>query len=101
MASHFAGTDENQQQTDEEVVLAALDNTPDDKLIGFALRFALTDHVSVSRENELDLLSEAEASFAPPPPKSSKPKKTSKPKETPTLVKAPQKKSAVKKQKVA
>jgi ParB family chromosome partitioning protein len=101
VASHFAGNDENQQQTDEEVVLAALDNTADDKLIGFALRFALTDHVSFPRENEPDLLSEAEAAFAPPPPKSSKPKHTNKSKETPTLVKASPKKSTVKKQKVA
>ena len=32
VASHFAGNDENAQQTDEEIVLAALDNTTDDKL---------------------------------------------------------------------
>jgi len=102
VASHFAGNDENAQETDEEIVLAALDNTADDKLIGFALRFALADHVSIPREDEPDLLSEAEAAFAPPPPKSSKPKNTSKSKETPsTLVKAAPKKSAVKKQKVA
>jgi ParB family chromosome partitioning protein len=101
VASHFAGNDENAQQTNEEIVLAALDNTADDKLIGFALRLALTDHVSIPRENEPDPLSEAEAAFAPPQPKSSKPKKTSKSEETPTLVRAPQKKSAAKKQKVA
>jgi ParB family transcriptional regulator, chromosome partitioning protein len=101
VASHFAGNDENAQQTDEEIVLAALDNTANDKLTGFALRLALTDHVSIPRENEPDPLSEAEAAFAPPQPKSSKPKKISKSEETPTLVKAPQKKSAAKKQKVA
>lgn len=38
VASHFAGNDENAQQTDEEIVLAALDNTADEKLTGFALR---------------------------------------------------------------
>jgi ParB family chromosome partitioning protein len=101
VASRFAGNDENQQQTDEEVVLAALDNTADDKLIGFALRFTLTDHVSIPRENEPDPLSEAEAAFAPPQPKASKPKNMSNPKQTPELVKAAQKKSATKKQRVA
>jgi len=40
VASHFAGNDENAQQTDEEIVLAALDNTADDKLTSFALRLA-------------------------------------------------------------
>jgi ParB family chromosome partitioning protein len=101
MASHFGGNAENQQQIDEEIVLAALDNTAEDKLTGFALRLVLSDHVRIPCENEPDLLSEAEAAFAPPQPKSSKPKDTSKSKKTPTLVKAPQKKSTVKKQKVA
>ena len=88
-------------KTDEEIVLAALDNTADDKLTSFALRLALTDYVGIPPEGEPDPLSEAEAAFAPPPPKSSKSKNTSNPKQTPTLVKAPQKKSAAKKQKVA
>ncbi|NYF87954.1 chromosome partitioning protein ParB [Tunturiibacter empetritectus] len=101
VASHFAGNDENAQQTDEEIVLAALDNTADEKLTGFALRLALTDHVGIPMENEPDPLSEAEAAFAPPQLKASKPKKTSKSEETPMTVKAPPKKSAVKKQKVA
>jgi ParB family transcriptional regulator, chromosome partitioning protein len=101
VASHFAGNDENAQQTDEEIVLAALDNTADDKLTRFGLRLALTDHVGIPRENEPDPLSEAEAAFAPPQLKSSKQKNTSKSKETPTLAKAPPKKSATKKQKAA
>ena len=102
VASHFAGNDENAQQTDEEIVLAALDNTADDKLTSFALRLALTDYVGIPPEGEPDPLSEAEAAFAPPPPKSSKPKNTNKPEETPsTLVKATPKKSVAKKQKAA
>jgi ParB family chromosome partitioning protein len=102
VASHFAGNDENQQQTDEEIVLTALDSTADDKLTGFALRLALTDYVGIPPEGEPDPLSEAEAAFAPPPPKSSKPKNTNKPEETPsTLVKATPKKSVAKKQKAA
>ena len=101
VASHFAGNDENQQQTDEEIVLTALDSTADDKLTGFALRLALTDYVGIPPEGEPDPLSEAEAAFAPQPPKSSKPKTTSKSKEMPAPVKAAPKKSAIKKQKAA
>ena len=101
VASHFAGNDENAQQTDEEIVLAALDNTADDKLTGFALRLVLTDHVPIPIENDPDPLSEAEAAFAPPQPKSPKPKNTSKSKETPALAKALPKKSVAKKQKAA
>ncbi|MCU1323068.1 MAG: Chromosome partitioning protein ParB family [Acidobacteriaceae bacterium] len=100
VASHFAGNDENAQQTDEEIVLAAIDDTADDKLTSFALRVALTDYVSIPRENGPDPLSEAEAVFAPPQPKSSK-KNASKAKETPTFIKTPQKKSPAKKQKAA
>ena len=101
VASHFSGNDENAQQTDEEIVLAALDSTADDKLTSFALRLALTDYVGIPPEGEPDPLSEAEAAFAPPPPKSSKSKNVSKSKETPKLVKASLKKSAPKKQKAA
>ena len=99
VASHFAGNDENTQQSDEEIVLAALKSTADDKLTSFALRLALTDYLSIPRENESDPLSEAEAVFAPPQPKSSKPKSSDKTK--PTLVKAPQKKNAAKKKAAA
>jgi ParB family transcriptional regulator, chromosome partitioning protein len=101
VVSHFAGNDENTEQSDEEIVLAALDNTAEDKLTGFALRLALTDHVRIPYENDPDLLSEAEAAFAPPQPKPSKPNRVSEPKKTPTAVKAPPKKSATKKQKAA
>jgi len=71
------------------------------QVTAFALRLSLTDYVGIPPENEPDPLSEAEAAFAPPQPKSSKPKNTSKSKETPTPVKAPPKKSAAKKQKAA
>ncbi|WP_158793790.1 ParB/RepB/Spo0J family partition protein [Granulicella sp. L60] len=101
VASHFAGNDENAQQSDEEIVLAALDNTADDKLISFGLRLTLTGHVSIPRENEPDPLSEAEAVFAPPQPKPSKSKSASKSKETPSPVKTLQKRSPAKRQKAA
>ena len=100
VASHFAGNDENTQQTDEEIVLAALDSTADDKLTGLALRLVLTDHLGIPHQDQPDLLAEAEAVFAPPQPKPSQPKSASKSKKAPTQVKAP-KKAATRKQKAA
>ena len=98
VASHFAGDDENHEQTEQEIVLAALGNTADEKLTSFALRLALTDHLGLPRDTDPDLLSEAEALFAPP---QAKPKKASKPKAAPTLVKPAEKKTRAKKQKAA
>lgn len=100
VASHFAGNEENLQQTDEEIVLAALRNTADDKLTGFALRMTLTDQVGIPHEDQPDLLAEAEAVFAPLQPKASQPKRTSKSNKAPTEAKAP-KKTATKKPKAA
>ena len=58
----------------------------DDKLTGFALRLALTGHVAIPREGEVDFLAEAETAFAPPQPKNAVSKK---PKvKTPTPIKA-------------
>jgi ParB family transcriptional regulator, chromosome partitioning protein len=50
------------------------------------------------RDTDPDLLSEAEALFAPP---KAKPKKVSKQKASPSLVKSAEKKTATKKQKAA
>ena len=98
VASHFAGDDENHEQTEQEIVLSALGNTADEKLTSFALRLALTDHLGLPRDTDPDLLSEAEALFAPP---QAKPNKANKAKAAPTLVKPAVKKVTVKKQKAA
>ena len=98
VASHFAGDDENHEQTEQEIVLDALGNTADEKPTSFALRLALTDHLGLPRDTDPDLLSEAEALFAPP---QAKLKKASKPKAAPTLVEPAEKKTTVKKQKAA
>jgi len=50
VASHFAGDDENLEQTEQEIVLAAIANIADDKLTSFALRLALTDHLGMLRD---------------------------------------------------
>jgi ParB family chromosome partitioning protein len=76
-----------------ETTLSTIDGLPDDKLTGFALRLVLTAHTTIPRESELDLLTEAEAAFAPPHPK----KTVSKKAKTPTPIKAAQKTAAKKK----
>jgi ParB family chromosome partitioning protein len=59
VVTHFANGDENEQRTDEDVVLAALDSTADEKLTGFALRLVLPDHLAIPCEGQPDLLTEA------------------------------------------
>jgi ParB family chromosome partitioning protein len=63
VAEYFATDTENSQQTAEEILLSALNGLPDEKLTGFALRLALTEHTNVPREGEFDFLTEAEAVF--------------------------------------
>jgi hypothetical protein len=46
--SQFASGEENEQQSDDEVVLAALTNITDEKLVSFALRVVLADHVDIA-----------------------------------------------------
>jgi ParB family chromosome partitioning protein len=92
VAEHFAGDDENHQQTAEEILASALTETPDEKLTSFALRITLTGYVAIPSEGELDFLTEAAAAFVPP-----QPPKEKKAKETPTLIKAATKKTATKK----
>ncbi len=92
VAAYFANGDENTPQSDEEIVLAALDATADEKLTGLALRIVLPDHIGIPHENQPDFLTEAEQVFAPKKPKAAKPKPTASKK-----AKAPAAKSAAKK----
>ena len=98
VAAHFANGDENTQQSDEEIVLAALDGTVDEKLTGLALRPVLSDHTGIPYEDQPDLLSEAEQSFASKKPKIVKPKaRASKQAKAPAGKQAAKKKAALKK----
>ena len=97
VANHFANGDENSQQSDDEIVLAALDGTADDKLTGLALRLVLSDHVGVTHQSQPDLLSEAEQVFAPKKPKVVKAKADGSKKPKPTAAKVPVKKEATRK----
>jgi ParB family chromosome partitioning protein len=96
VAEHFAGDNENNQQTAEEILALALSETPDEKLTSFALRLALTGYVSIPRESEFDFLVEAEAAFIPPKPQVEK-----KPKKAPTPIKTAAKKNVPKKKAAA
>jgi ParB family chromosome partitioning protein len=97
VATHFANGDENAQQSDDEIVLAALDGTADEKLTGFALRLVLSDHIGIPQDNQPDLLTETEQVFAPKEPKAVKAKGDGSSKPKPTAVKASAKKETTKK----
>jgi ParB family chromosome partitioning protein len=56
VAAYFVKDHENHDKTDDETLLGVLDGFAKDKLTGFALRLVLTDHISIPRENEPDLL---------------------------------------------
>jgi ParB family chromosome partitioning protein len=90
-AAYFSN-DENEQRSDDEVVLSALSGAADEKLTSFALRLVLADHIGIPQQNQPDLLAEAERVFASKRPKSVKPKDTKKAK--PSAVKAVPKKTA-------
>jgi ParB family chromosome partitioning protein len=100
VADHFAEQNNDHQQTPEEILAAALSQTPDERLTSFALRLALTGYVTIPHEDQLDYLAEAEAAFVAPPPAKKKPKPN-----RPTLIKASPKatpkKVATSKKKVA
>ncbi len=97
VATHFASGDENAQQSDDEIVLAALDGTADEKLTSFALRLVLSDHIGIPQESQPDLLTEAEQVFAPKKPKAVKAKAEGSNKPKPAAAKASAKKETTKK----
>jgi ParB family chromosome partitioning protein len=92
VAEHFAGDNENNQQTAEDILLSTIDGLTDDKLTSFALRLALTGYIGIPREGEFDFLTEAEAVFASP-----QPNKEKKPRKAPTSIKPAAKTGAIKK----
>ena len=94
VAAHFASGDENTERSDEEIVLAALDATADEKLPGLALRIVLSDHIGVLHDNQPDFLTEAEQVFAPKKPRAAKPKATTSKKAKVPAVKSSAKKAS-------
>jgi ParB family transcriptional regulator, chromosome partitioning protein len=94
VAVYFAGDDENNQQSAEEVLSNTIATLPDDGLTRFALRLVLTEHAAIPREGDFDFLAEAEAIFAPPQPKKAGKSRKEK---TATPIKAAAKKETAKK----
>jgi hypothetical protein len=82
-----------QERSDDEIVLAALEGTADEKLTGLALRLVLSDHVGIPHESQPDLLTEAEDVFAPKRPKVFKNKSGGSNKPKPTAAKVTAKKA--------
>ncbi len=97
VATHFANGDENAQQSDDEIVLAALEGTADEKLTGLALRLVLSAHIGIPHESQPDLLSEAEQVFALKKPKVVKAKTDGSNQPKPTAGKATAKKETTRK----
>lgn len=93
VAEEIAGNDGNDRRTAEEVLLTAIDLLGDEKLTGFTLRLALTSHVGIPREGDLDFLAEAGAVFLDPKPKKASKKKV----QTPAPIKAASKKPTARK----
>ena len=71
--------DENEQRSAEEVLIALIEGTGDDKLTSFAVRLAVAGHRGIPREGEFDFLAEAETAFLSPKPKKSTPNKKKEP----------------------
>jgi ParB family chromosome partitioning protein len=97
VAAFYAGGDENNQQTPEEVLLSTLTALPDGQLTQFALRLVLTDHTDTPRENDCDFLAQAAAVFEPPTPKAAKAKDKPATKAKAAVVRAATKKEVIKK----
>ena len=97
VATHYANGDENAQQSDDEIVLAALNDTADEKLTGLALRLVLSDHIGIPHESQPDFLTEAEQVFAPKKPKVVKAKTDGSNKPKPTAAKVPAKRDTTRK----
>ena len=89
--------DENERRSPEELLLATIAATADEKLTYFAVRLALSGHVGIPRENELDFFAEANAVFTPPQ-KKAKAKKTTK---APVALSKPKTKTKAKKRAAA
>ena len=65
LAAELSPDPDNDRRSAEEVLLTTIDGLTDDKLMGFDVHLALAGHRNIPREDECDLLSEAQAAFTP------------------------------------
>jgi ParB family transcriptional regulator, chromosome partitioning protein len=65
VATHYAGEDDDNNQSSEENLLSVADRLEEVQLPELALRLALCSHIRIPNENEIDHLAEVEKVFAP------------------------------------
>jgi hypothetical protein len=93
VAAHFAGEDDDNTQSSEEILLSVADRLEEVQLPELALRLALCSHIRIPNENEIDHLAEVEKVFAPKQAKKRTAKKAVR-KPTPAKGKTARKKAA-------
>jgi hypothetical protein len=65
VATHYAGEDDDNKQSSEEILLSVADRLEEARLPELALWLALCSHIRIPNENEIDHLTEVEKAFAP------------------------------------
>ena len=94
VATHYAGEDDDSNQSSEEILLSVADRLEEAQLPELALRLALCSHIRVPNENEIDHLAEVEKVFAPKQAKKPATKKKTVKKPTPAKGKTVKKKAS-------
>jgi hypothetical protein len=65
VATHYAGEDNDNDQSSEEILLSVADRLEEVQLPELALRLPLCSHIRIPNENKSDHLAEVEKVFAP------------------------------------
>jgi ParB family chromosome partitioning protein len=94
VATHYAGVDDDNNQSSEEILLSVADRLEEVQLPELALRLALCSHIRIPKENEIDHLAEVEKVFAPKQAKRPTTKKRTVRKPTPARGKTAKKKAS-------
>jgi ParB family transcriptional regulator, chromosome partitioning protein len=94
VATHYAGEDEHNNQSSEEILLSVADRLEDVQLPELALRLALCSHLRIPNENEIDHLAEVEKVFVPKLAKKPTAKKKAVKKPTPAKGKTAKRKAS-------
>jgi ParB family chromosome partitioning protein len=94
VATHYAGEDDGNNESSEEILLSVADRLEEVQLPELALRLALCSHIRVPHEDEIDHLAEAEKVFAPQQAKKPAAKKKTAKKRAPVKGKTANKKAS-------
>ena len=93
VATHYAGEEDNNNQSSEEILLSVANRLEEVRLPELALRLALCSHIRVPDENEIYHLAEVEKVFAPKQAKKPTTKKKTVKEPTPAKGKTAKKKA--------